>query len=89
MVIAGSVSWRYFRPPTGSTKSERVRLAVLPFQNLTGDPNNRYLAGQLAKDGHAGVQLKDVERNKFISVAVDGRVKEYGAIAKRKHSGTQ
>ena len=45
--------------------------------------------GQLAKDGHAVVQFKDVERNKFIAVAVDGRVKEYGAIAKRKHSGTQ
>jgi len=34
------------------------------------------------------VQFKDVERNRFIAVTVDGEVKEYGAIAKRKHSGT-
>ena len=45
--------------------------------------------GQLAREGHAVVQFKDVERNKFIAVAVDGEVKKYGAMAKRKHSGTQ
>ena len=45
--------------------------------------------GRLAKDGHAVVQFKDVKRNKFIAVAVDGQVKEYGAMRKRKHSGTQ
>ena len=36
-----------------------------------------------AGEGHA------VERNKFVAVAVDGQVKDYGAMAKRKHSGTE
>ena len=44
---------------------------------------------QLAKKGHAVVQFKDVKRNKFIAAAVDGPVKEYGAMAKHKPSGTQ
>jgi hypothetical protein len=35
------------------------------------------------------VQFKDVERYKFIAVAVDGQVKEYGAMARRKHYGTR
>src|SRR6266436_9819246 len=37
LVVAGYTSWRRFRaasPP----KSEKIMLAVLPFQNLTGDP---------------------------------------------------
>jgi hypothetical protein len=34
------------------------------------------------------VQFKDVKRNKFIAVAVDGEGKEFGALAKRKRSGT-
>jgi hypothetical protein len=36
--------------------------------------------GQLAKEGHTVVQFKDVVRNRFIAVAVDGQVREYGAM---------
>ena len=35
------------------------------------------------------MQFKDVKRNKFIAVAVDADVKEFGALAKRKRSGTE
>ena len=35
------------------------------------------------------MQFKDVERDMFIAVAADGGVKEHGAMAKRKQSGTQ
>ena len=35
--------------------------------------------GQLARSGHQVVQFKDAESNKFVAVAVDGDVKEYGA----------
>ena len=36
LVAAGYISWRHFRA-TGLTGSDKIRLAVLPFQNLTGD----------------------------------------------------
>jgi TolB-like protein/DNA-binding winged helix-turn-helix (wHTH) protein len=48
LVGGGYFSWRHFRaiiPP----QSERIRLAVLPFQNLTGDPNKEYLADGLTE----------------------------------------
>jgi len=44
----GYFSWRHLRAIT-PPKSERIRLAVLPFQNLTGDPNKEYLADGLTE----------------------------------------
>jgi len=49
LVGGGYISWRHFwaiTPP----KSERIMLAVLPFQNLTGDPNKEYLADGLTEE---------------------------------------
>ncbi len=34
--------------------------------------------GKLARQGHQVVQFKDVETNRFVAVAVDGRVRVYG-----------
>jgi hypothetical protein len=39
--------------------------------------------GQLARDGHAVVQIKDAELSRFVAVVVDGKVVEYGAMKKR------
>ena len=49
LVATGYISWRHFRA-TGSTRSDQIRLAVLPFQNLTGDPNKEYLADGLTEE---------------------------------------
>jgi TolB-like protein/DNA-binding winged helix-turn-helix (wHTH) protein/cytochrome c-type biogenesis protein CcmH/NrfG len=48
LVGGGYISWRHFRAIT-LPKSERIRLAVLPFQNLTGDPTKEYLADGLTE----------------------------------------
>src|ERR1700733_9448655 len=48
LVGGGYLSWRHLRPIT-PPKSQRIRLAVLPFQNLTGDPNREYLADGLTE----------------------------------------
>src|SRR6266852_3005144 len=49
LVVVGYMSWRHFRPgaPPGS---EKLMLAVLPFQNLTGDAQREYLADGLTEE---------------------------------------
>ena len=49
LIVAGYISWQRFRiaPPP---RSEKIMLAVLPFQNLTGDAKQEYLADGLTEE---------------------------------------
>ena len=49
LVVASYISWRHFRPATPAPPG-RITLAVLPFKNLTGDPNQEYLADGLTEE---------------------------------------
>jgi TolB-like protein/DNA-binding winged helix-turn-helix (wHTH) protein/TPR repeat protein len=49
LIAVGFASWRHFSGMT-PRRPRRIMLAVLPFQNLTGDPNKEYLADGLTEE---------------------------------------
>jgi TolB-like protein/DNA-binding winged helix-turn-helix (wHTH) protein len=49
LLLAALASWRHFREMTPA-KSQKIMLAVMPFENLTGDPNKEYLADGLTEE---------------------------------------
>lgn len=54
LAVAGYIAWRHLRPalPQAGPPPEpgKMMLAVLPLENLTGDPNEEYLADGLTEE---------------------------------------
>jgi hypothetical protein len=67
-------------------RTSRQKLKTAPFrvkgheyQAIEQNPEKPSRWGQLARSGRQVVQFKDAERNKFIAVAIDGKVIFYGS----------
>lgn len=72
------------RLPVRRTSGNRLRTLSFTmndrqYQAIEQNPEKPSRWGQLARDGHQVVQFKDVGTNKFVTVAVDAKVRIYGA----------
>jgi hypothetical protein len=84
-----SVSLNGKSVPVRRTSSQRLKTAAFSveghrYQAIEQNPEKPSRWGQLARSGHQVVQFKDVERNKFVAVVVDGEVTFYSAGKKRR-----
>ena len=66
------------------TSAHRLRTVAFSMdgrehQAIEQNPEKPSRWGQLAREGRQVVQFKDVESNKFVAVAVDGKVRVYGS----------
>jgi TolB-like protein/DNA-binding winged helix-turn-helix (wHTH) protein len=49
MIVAGYLAWKHYQS-THAANPGRIMLAVLPFENLTGDPDQEYFADGLTEE---------------------------------------
>jgi TolB-like protein/DNA-binding winged helix-turn-helix (wHTH) protein len=61
LVVVCFASWRRFSRVTPPS-SQKIMLAVLPFENLTGDPNREYLADGLTEEMISQLSRLDPEQ---------------------------
>ena len=67
------------------TSSQRLRNVAFTmngreYQAIEQNPERPSRWGKLAQAGHKVVQFRDAESNRYVAVAVDGEVKEYGKL---------
>lgn len=65
------------------TSAHRLRTVAFSmdgreYQAIEQNPEKPSRWGQLAREGRQVVQFKDIQTNKFVAVAVDGKVQLYG-----------
>jgi len=87
LMTSTSVSVEGKSIPVRHTSRQDLRTAAFTvggheYQAIEQSPEKPSRWGQLARSGHQVVQFKDAENNKFVAVAVDGKVTFYGASKK-------
>ena len=84
LMTGTSVSVDGISTPVRRTSRQHLKTAAFSvdghqYQAIEQNPEKPSRWGQLARSGRQVVQFKDVERNKFVAVVVDGEVTFYGA----------
>jgi hypothetical protein len=75
--VAGR-TWLVKRTSSQRLKTLRFEMGGREYQAIEQNPEKPSRWGQLARDGHRVVQFRDVATGKYLAVAVDGEVTEYG-----------
>ena len=70
--------------PVHRTSAQRLRRLTFAmdgreYEAIEQNPDKPSRWGQFAREGHQVIQFKDKGTNRFGAVAIDGKVKEYGA----------
>jgi hypothetical protein len=75
---------------TSSTRLKNLRFQMngREYHAIEQNPDKPSRWGQLAREGHHVVQFRDVETNRYVAVAIDGAVREYDKLPKRKSSNS-
>jgi hypothetical protein len=81
-VVVGGQRLRVRRTSSGRFRTVDFLMEGHEFAAIEQNPDKPSQWGQLARSGHQVVQFKDCATNRFVAVAVDRKVMEYGA--KRK-----
>jgi hypothetical protein len=73
--------------PVKRTSTQRLKMVKFEmngreYQAIEQNPHKPSRWGKLAREGHSVVQFKDGLTNRFVAVAIDGKVKEYGKLNK-------
>ncbi|MGH9495028.1 MAG: hypothetical protein ACRD3B_08535 [Candidatus Sulfotelmatobacter sp.] len=65
---------------TGSSRFRTVRFAISgsEYQAIEQNAEKPSRWGQLAREGHRVVQVRELASGKYVAVVVDGKVTEYG-----------
>jgi hypothetical protein len=71
------------------TSSQRLRNARFTmngreYEAIEQNPEKPSRWGKLAREGHQVVQFRDVAGSRYVGVAVDGEVKEYGSLSRKR-----
>jgi len=87
LMTKSSVTVEGTSAPVRRTSRQKLKTAAFrveghEYQAIEQNPEKPSRWGQLARSGRQVVQFKDAERNKFIAVAVDGKVIFYRSAKK-------
>jgi hypothetical protein len=77
-VVLGDQKMRVKRVGSGRLKMVQFRVEGRGFEAIEQNPEKPSRWGKLAREKHKVVQFRDVEEGRYVAVAVDGEVREYG-----------
>src|SRR5579863_10526918 len=77
-VVVSGKTFRVTR--TGTRKFRTVRFVMEggEYQAIEQNPEKPSRWGKLAREGRRVVQFRDLQTHKYVAVAVDGEIREYG-----------
>jgi len=79
-VEASGRTWFVKRTSSQRLKTVKFEISGREYQAIEQNPEKPSRWGKLAREGHRVVQFRDVATGKYVAVAVDGVVKEYGNL---------